>query len=148
MKRCSNAALEKKDGGIIACGSLFCCIPSCSDNPNSIVYSASSHHICAVSHLLHISRPGNPFCSVERLRWHGRCFHTSWGCLAIIFSLSGVIGLLFRNCEESAQMNFRNSEHREISGWDALAAIQGLKVKCISKHLVVNACPGPANLQV
>lgn len=69
---------------------LFCCIPSCSDNPNSIVNSASSCNICVVSQLLHVYRPGSPFCSVEGLRWHGRCFHAAWGYVAIIFSLSGV----------------------------------------------------------
>lgn len=68
-------------------------------------------------------------------------------CKAIIFHLSGVIGLLLA-AGNTVQNNQRDNEHREISGWNVLVVIQELKVKRISKHLVVNACPEPANLQI
>lgn len=127
---------------------LFCCIPSCSDNPNSIVYSASSCNIYAVSQPLCIYRPASPFCSVEELRWHGRCFHATWGCVAIIFSPSGVIGLLFRNFEESAQRNHRIMSTGKSQAEMCQLLFRDSKVKCISKHFAVNVCPGPDNLQI
>lgn len=82
---------------------LFCCIPSFSDNPSSIIYSASNHNICAVLQLLHIHRPGNPFAQLRDWGGKGGVVMQSWGCTDIIVSFFGVMWLLFRSCEECTQ---------------------------------------------